>query len=45
MLLASDHLARVKRMRLGEKELEGLKNGYDAALEKLKDIYVGGQGR
>jgi hypothetical protein len=45
MLLASDHLARLKRIRIGEKELEGLKERYDIALGKLKDVYVGGAGR
>jgi hypothetical protein len=43
MLLASDHLWRAKKMRVGEKELEGLRNRYDVALGKLRDIYVGGK--
>lgn len=44
MLLAADHLGRVKRMRVREKELEGLKSKYDVALAGLRNIYVGGQG-
>jgi len=43
MLLASDHLGRVKKMRVGEQELEILRNRYDVALGKLRDIYVVGK--
>ena len=40
MLLASDHLWRVKKLRVGEHELEGLRLRYDVALGNLRDIYV-----
>ncbi|KAJ7183175.1 DEAD-domain-containing protein [Mycena filopes] len=40
MLKEADHLAKVKRMKLGEKELEPLAVYYEAALGQLKESYA-----
>ncbi|KZP31818.1 DEAD-domain-containing protein [Athelia psychrophila] len=40
MLKAADHLEKVKRLRVSEKDLAPLQPNYEAALGMLKDIYT-----
>ncbi|KAG6918650.1 hypothetical protein DXG01_012769 [Tephrocybe rancida] len=40
ILREADHLDKVKRLRVGEKELAPLLPGYEAALGQLKEVYA-----
>nr|GAT50189.1 ABC protein [Mycena chlorophos] len=40
MMKEVDHLPRLKRLRVGDKDLAGLKERYEDALQRLKESYI-----